>query len=225
MTSGRAQLVKGALATYGSSRSGEPPNVIPFQFNPNELSRSLKSREFQGGGRGQSRDRTLEARRRVKGPPAETVSLTLFLDATDQLEHPARNPDVAALGLRPTLAALEMLLYPADEASNRPGSEIVAPGRVRISYAEKKVPLVLFVWGTRALPVQLSGFDVTEQAFDDRLNPIRAEVSLELEVLAPDQLEEGLGRQAWKATHAQRKAWARLNLVGSARDVASEVLP
>ena len=50
-------------------------------------------------------------------------------------------------------------------------------------------PLTLFVWSkSRVMPVRLTEFSVTEEAFDPSLNPIRAKVSLGLRVLTVDDL-------------------------------------
>jgi hypothetical protein len=90
-------------------------------------------------------------------------------------------------GIHPTLAALEMLLYPKSLhvlanaiLSNVGMLEIVPP----------EAPLTLFVWGPhRVLPVRLENFSITEQAFDAALNPIRAEVELSLRVLSYHDLQ------------------------------------
>ena len=45
-------------------------------------------------------------------------------------------------------------------------------------------PLTIFVWSrNRIVPVRLTDFSVTEEAFDPNLNPIRAKVSLGMRVL------------------------------------------
>lgn len=50
-------------------------------------------------------------------------------------------------------------------------------------------PLTLFVWSkSRVVPVRLTDFSITEEAFDPNLNPIRAKVSLGLRVLSVDDL-------------------------------------
>ena len=50
-------------------------------------------------------------------------------------------------------------------------------------------PLTLFVWSSsRVIPVRLTDFSITEEAFDPNLNPIRAKVSLGLRVLSIDDL-------------------------------------
>jgi hypothetical protein len=42
-----------------------------------------------------------------------------------------------------------------------------------------QAPLALFVWSQhRILPVRVTDFSITEEAFDPALNPIRAKVSL-----------------------------------------------
>ena len=47
-----------------------------------------------------------------------------------------------------------------------------------------QAPLTLFIWSkTRILPVRLTDFSITEEAFDPNLNPIRAKVSLGMRVL------------------------------------------
>lgn len=48
---------------------------------------------------------------------------------------------------------------------------------------------MLFVWSkNRILPVRLTDFSITEEAFDTNLNPIRAKVSLGMRVLSVDDL-------------------------------------
>ena len=52
-----------------------------------------------------------------------------------------------------------------------------------------EAPLTLFVWSKqRVVPVRVTEFSITEEAFDVALNPIRAKVSLGLRVLAIDDL-------------------------------------
>jgi hypothetical protein len=53
-----------------------------------------------------------------------------------------------------------------------------------------EAPLTLFVWGpARVLPVRVTGFSITEEAFDTLLNPIRAKVDLTLNVLSTADLK------------------------------------
>ncbi|MCP4661384.1 MAG: hypothetical protein GY856_38770, partial [bacterium] len=46
-------------------------------------------------------------------------------------------------------------------------------------------PFTVFIWGPkRVVPVRLTDFSITEEAHDPGLNPIRAKVSLGLQVLS-----------------------------------------
>jgi hypothetical protein len=54
-----------------------------------------------------------------------------------------------------------------------------------IEIVPPEAPLTLFVWGEkRVLPVRLTSFSITEEAYDPALNPIRAKVELSLQVLS-----------------------------------------
>ncbi len=210
------KLLKGALVAYASQSLGPIPNVIVFQYNPEQLSRSLDQRTAapEAGNVGAAR----EDIQRELGPPVETISLTVELDAADQLERPEQHPQVVAHGLQPALAALELLLYPA--------SEQVLLHRVlaragRVQACPSDVPLVLFVWGaSRVLPVRLTSFSVTEEAFDPQLNPIRAKLELGMRVLTYMELQEdSLGYGAYMAAQTRKEALARLNLAAGAEEV------
>ena len=49
--------------------------------------------------------------------------------------------------------------------------------------------LTLFVWSkSRIVPVRITDFSVTEEAFDTALNPLRAKVSLGMRVLSVTDL-------------------------------------
>ena len=67
-------------------------------------------------------------------------------------------------------------------------------------------PLALFVWGaTRILPVRITEFSVTEEAFDTNLNPIRVKVSLGMRVLSVNDLDfDHIGNRIFLA-YLQRK--------------------
>ena len=81
--------------------------VIPLQYNPETLTRTLQVR----GTTGEAGDRT-EALR-LTGPPIETIKLDAEIDAADQLEFPDQNPTTVEVGLHAHLAALETIIYPA----------------------------------------------------------------------------------------------------------------
>jgi hypothetical protein len=169
---------KGALLLMDPA-TGEYTGVIRLQINPAQLTRGLKVR---GGGEGDDR---LEATR-LTGPPVETIQLEVELDATDKLEFPQDHEDAVASGLRPELAALEGLVYP-DAARVQGNHELSRAGMLEIVPAD--APLIVFAWGAnRLLPVRIMELGVTEEAFDQQLNPIRARVTLSLQVLSVNDL-------------------------------------
>ena len=109
---GSPMLLKGALVAYETDFLGPVPNVIVFQYNPEQLTRNLAPRTAQPelGNVGAAREETFQ----VAGPPIETITLSVILNAADQLAEPALHPQTIAFGLHPALAALELLLYPKE---------------------------------------------------------------------------------------------------------------
>jgi hypothetical protein len=202
------RLLKGALVVYKSQAPGtQPEATLPFQYNPETLSRTLANRSNmeEASNIGAAREDAM----RVIGPPVETINLTVTLDATDQLEQPDRNPIVAKHGLHPTLAMLELLLYPATTMVEEI-DRLAAQGEVQLKPAD--LPLVLLVWGeSRVVPVMLTEFSVTEQAFDPKLNPIRAEVRLGMRVLTYMEFpKKSVARDAFLAYQRKKEELAKL---------------
>jgi hypothetical protein len=157
-------------------QSGQVQRRISLQYNPDSLSRTL---QVQGIG-GESGDR-LDVLR-LKGPPVETIKLEAEIDATDQLESPDRNVNARDYGIHPQLAALETLVYPSS-AQLTDNNDMAQRGMLEIAGPE--MPLTLFMWSkSRVMPVRLTDFSITEEAFDTSLNPIRAKVNLGMRVLS-----------------------------------------
>lgn len=170
------RLIKGAL--IGIDIFNPLASVVVFQYNPDTMTRRLEPRGPGGEG---ERGEAL----RLSGPPKETITLAIEIDATDQLEQ--AQPAAVASGISPTLAALEMMLYPKS-ALVIANTVMSLLGTVEILPAES--PTILFVWGTsRVLPVRLSAMSITEEAYDTRLNPMRAKVELTLNVLSYNDLK------------------------------------
>jgi hypothetical protein len=154
--------------------------VISLQYNPDTLSRSLQIKATTS----ESPDRSEILR--LKGPPVETIRLEAEIDATDQLEFPDQNAEAVQVGIFPQLAALETIIYPSS-AQLLANNALAGAGTLEIIPME--TPLCLFVWSkNRVLPVRLTDFSITEEAFDPTLNPMRAKVSLSMRVLTVDDL-------------------------------------
>jgi len=166
------RLQKGALVLL-EPNTGIPMGRIALQYNPESITRSLKP---QTPGEEPDRSEVL----RLKGPPIETIRLTVELDATDSLE--AGDATATSVGLQPQMALLETLVYPT--SAELIANEILSLiGTIEI--LPMSSPLTLLAWGTnRVTPVRITGFEITEEAFDAQLNPIRAKIALDLRVLS-----------------------------------------
>lgn len=179
------KLLKGGIVLVDPG-TGNVQRVIALQYNPETLTRSL---QVQGAG-GEGGDRS-EAQR-LPGPPVETFNLEAELDAADQLESPYEEgsedvvKDIVKYGLHSQLAALETIVYPSS-SQLQANNSLAKSGTLEIFPMES--PLTLFIWSVnRVLPMRLTEFSITEEAFDTSLNPIRAKVSLGMRVLTVDDL-------------------------------------
>lgn len=221
------KLLKGAFVKLSEKFLGPIPNIIVFQYNPETMSRDLtpSSASVKEGERWGAKI--------INEPfdPAEKFDLTLELDATDALEDPDNNKVAAKSGIADRIAAIEMLLYPVGDEGNLLGkisSPLFGAGKAVPRYT---VPIVLFVWGPgRILPVRIIGFKVEEQAYSPTLYPIRAKVTVGLQVITDQDLTyKTLGRKvspmeelaavAYKYTRTQKELLARANLVNSMESV------
>ena len=174
------RLVRGGIVTMDPDTSAIK-SVIALQYNPDTLNRTLQIQAVPGGQDGVRVDAL-----RLRGPAIETIKVEAELDATDQLEFPTQFPVAVQFGLQPQLAQLEMFVNPTVETLLRDDSMANA-GTLEIIPLEQ--PLTLFVWSkSRVVPVRLTDFSITEEAFDTSLNPIRAKVSLGMRVLNVDDL-------------------------------------
>jgi len=171
------RLVKGGIVLVDPDSSAVQ-RIIALQYNPDTLTRSLQiqSTGLESGDRSEAL--------RLKGPPVETIRLEAEIDATDQLEIAAQT--ATEVGVHAQLAALETIIYPASsqlQSNNR----LAQSGTLEI--APMQAPLSLFVWSrNRILPVRLTEFSITEEAFDPALNPLRARVNLGMRVLSVSDL-------------------------------------
>jgi hypothetical protein len=200
-------LIKGGLVVLNAS-SGAVSRTIALQYNPDTLRRSYQVQGVGGEGGGERAQPF-----RLKGPAIETITLEAEIDATDAIEFPDQNPVAARVGVAPQIAVLEALVNPST-AELQTLKGLTASGTLEILPPE--APLVLFVWSaSRVVPVRVTEFSVTEEAFDPELNPIRAKVSLGLRVMTTDDLGfESRGANIFLSHLRTREALA--NLSGSA---------
>ena len=208
------RLMKGGIVTLDPD-TGIPLGTIALQYNPDTLTRKLQPQAVS-----EQPDRSEILR--LKGPPIETISVAAEIDATDQLA--ASDATALTLGIQPQLAALEMLVYPTsvdlivNEALTLLGTIEILP---------MQSPLSVFVWNaTRVTPVRITSLDITEEAFDTNLNPIRAKVSLEMRVLNVN--DTGFLNPAgalYMIYQIEKEALAIANAIQAAGSLAASVLP
>ena len=177
------RLIKGGLVVLAPG-GGAVQRMISLQYNPDSLSRSYQVQGVGGDGGGERAQPF-----RLKGPAVETIKLDAEIDATDQLQLPDQNANAVAYGVAPQLALLEALVNPS-VADLLAHDALAASGTLEIVPPE--APLVLFIWSAqRVVPVRLTEFSITEEAFDAALNPIRAKASLGMRVMTTDDLGFG----------------------------------
>jgi len=173
------RLIKGGIVLIDPDTSAVK-RIIALQYNPDTLTRTLQPQSVssEGGDRSEAL--------RLKGPPIETIKLDAEIDGTDQLETGDPESNAAKYGIQPLLSALETVVYPTSSQLLE-NNALAQSGTLEI--APMQAPLTLFIWSkSRILPVRLTEFTITEEAFDPTLNPIRARVSLGMRVMSVTDL-------------------------------------
>jgi len=176
------KLARGALVQLVEDVVGVLPNVIPFQYNPETLSRKLtpwNPFEVDQTARGQI------APTAQPFDPKESMSLEIHFDAADQLED--SDPIAALVGVADRIAAIEKLLLPTRGLlADLVGAAAALAGGTQPPQ-RPTVPVALLVWGPgRILPVRVTDYSIDETTFLPSLQPRAAKISLSLEVLTPD---------------------------------------
>lgn len=181
--------------------SGAVVRIVAFQYNPETLTRTLAPQYTP------SEDSNRASSSRFNAPAVETLKLEAEIDAADLLE----SADASAVenGIHPQLAALETLIQPT-AASLRELDALSQQGTLEI--LSEEAPLAVFVFGkARVVPVRVTDLSITEEAFDPNLNPIRARVSLGMQVLTVNDLGfRHRGGSLFLAWLQSREGFARL---------------
>jgi hypothetical protein len=152
------------------------------------------------------------------GSLKESYSVQVRVDFADRLDAARQLPP--ELGVAPEIAALEDLLYPADNEADAPssGSEPVSQRPVR--------PTVLFVWGRkRVVPVRITAMTINETDYNNQLNPVRAEIEVTVEVLGQTEAADNEAvRSALDFTRSKRRELANLFYENTSGQ-GSQILP
>jgi hypothetical protein len=198
--------LKGAFLSFGAGLLGALPNIVVFQFNPTQVTRTPSMPQplppIDDSG---STDALQQS-----SLPGETMSFSLRLDANELLAQ--SNPIAAASGILPTLSALELLMVPKSAMQINLVS-LVKGGAAPFQLPPNKLPTVLFFWGPfRIVPVAITSLTITETEYDTLLNPVRADISVSLQVLIPSQLAgDTIANGAYKYSQGVKEVMAALN--------------
>jgi|SRR5215212_5686976 len=190
------------------------PLTIEFQFNPDSLKRTLKMVSPQeppgqqgaaaaagAGGAGGAPAAAGQASNRGADPRdlkndsnlGESISITAFFDGKE---------DYFKGDLSPVLSVLEKMMEPVETNHSETQAAHVNPPRV--------LPLIFFWWGERRiLPVKITQLSINETEFSPELAPIRAEVSIEMELLIPLTGTDPRIAQAYKYVAKKKKEAAK----------------
>jgi hypothetical protein len=169
-------LTKGALIEYSTDK---PPMLLGFEFNPQNItfSRSTKASSKTTQSLEKNPDQTGSL-----GMVADdiTFSLEFLLDATDRM-----NDDTgiaAALGVQPQIDVIERMAT-LQPSKSEGVAKLLTVLKKSGQSTHKKLPTLLFVWGTRIIPCRLTRCSINNEAFLPVLIPYRAKVDLALKVL------------------------------------------
>ena len=198
----RPRLTKGALVD--STVLAVPPLVVPFQFNPEQMTRQRgvtiqEPPSRRGRGESQPADESLGEAQTVL-VDSETISLEVRLDATDALE--AGDPVAAEFGVLPALSALELMITPRAETFFGELLGVFSD----VGFGDRtSTPVLIFVWGRRVDAVRLTSMTINEVAYRPNLAPSRVTVNLSMQVLT--------GQNAFHSfMQTQRRVLAAVNL-------------
>lgn len=229
-----AFYIRGALVEYGSDFLGPIPNIVVFQFNPEQISRTLNIAT-----RGEeSPEQSAQTETRQTGaPPTESFTITAHFSVADDLgQNSAASAIPRVFGIGPQLAALEKMVYTEGGIiSGAIGAAVDAVGDALGGGGEdspeqpvprEQLPRILFVWGpSRVLPVDIKSMSITEQKYDPLLNPIQAEVQIGLQITRfPANSDDVIGKGALSYTQTVKEAQATLNLA-KAVELAGDIIP
>jgi hypothetical protein len=181
------------------------PLTLEFQFNPDSLKRTVKivsmaeapgQQSAAGGGGGAGPNGAAQASARFVDPRdlksdsflGQTISVTAYFDGKEK--------DFFQGDLLPVLSVLEKLMEPVELKPSQTNAPHTNPPKV--------LPLVFFWWGEkRIVPVKITQLSINETEFSPELLPIKAEVSLEMELLI--KLPDGDKRIASAHDYAVKK--------------------
>lgn len=168
-----SKVLRGAFVAFYPKSS--QPRTIVFQINPESIKRNLLPP--------QPKKKFSE----LKGV-RERISFVLSVDENMGDDYFVKNEEGVSYGVLPFLSAIELLVYPADVSTSSGSmgfiSRIFRSINIFRNNRSNALPFVSLLFGAqRIIPVRIQSIKIMEQAFDSKLQPIRASVKIEMEVL------------------------------------------
>jgi hypothetical protein len=208
-------LMRGMLISFSDPNIGLVPTLVPFQYNPAEVTRTIRvNASGTAGGPGL----------RVQNAPTESYTLKLELDGVDAVDKPI----TGTMGVQPLLAAIEAMLEPAGvlgvigavgSALAGAVSSLTGGGASGGPIPAPSLPLVVLAWSAaRIVPVRIDSFTARETGFNAALLPVQATVDLSLTVLRDTDLTSDL-KMANFVANAYQAARSALAVAGVAQGV------
>jgi hypothetical protein len=222
-------IAYGALVQLVESLGTVIPNIIEFQYNPSKITRNFQVwNPFATDSQNQAAQSPLVQ----PFDPQQTYGFDLEFDATDDIAD--ENPIAMVSGVAPRIAALRKLIQP----TNGPIEDLVGAatslfgGSSPDAQATRPaVPITLLILGPGTLlPIRVKEFTVEMQDLLPTLQPMRAKVTLSLQVLTPDVFKcqtstsINIAIAAYKLTNLQDNALALASAVSGAANILS-ILP
>ena len=230
--SNQPKILRGAFVEFGISL---PPLFVVFQFNPLTIRRTRTAstnkpaspegsqssqcgnfiKQIQKSG-GKS---LVDFRSGMVTVTPETLQFDIRLDATDKLDE--GDAITEQFGIAPQISTLESMMVPKDQSvlGGLVTSLICDSEKVFAFFDDmKNPPVILFIWGRKKImPVTITNMTIKEDEFNIELNPIRATVSVTLEVI------EG-SNAPFLYTKTMKEVMSAINLVNIA-DMANTMVP
>lgn len=231
--SNQAKILRGAFVEFGISL---PPLIVVFQFNPLLITRtrtaSIKPPATPAGTQGAQTLGFVQQLAASKGKSLldiragqtltvrqETLGFDIRLDATDKLND--GDGITEQFGIAPQLSTLELMMLPKNQSLLGGAVSALlggAPKQFAFFDDAKNPPVILFVWGRKKiLPINITNMSIKEEEFSTDLNPIRATVTVSLEVI------EG-ANAPFLYTKALKEVMSALNLANIG-DIANTMVP
>ena len=229
-------FLKGALVEYSSEVLGPIPNIVVFQFNPEQIARTLNmpTENAQADNPDEAGE---DEPGQTSSSPVESFTLTAhFSAAVDYGEGVVQSILPRMFGVAPQLSALEKMVYPkVGLLGELLGADVDAVATEVTGGDEDseepvprfETPNILFIWGPyRILPVRIKSMSITEQKYDPFLNPVQAQVDMQLAIATyPEgqEVDDEIGKGALKYTETVKDVQALLNLAKALEGVVEIV--